>query len=161
MESIPIADFKKALVKLFDEIYAGPRDYKMTWIVSNEPDAGLFGMLRTVTATQASVTLASGQSVASHVEHLRWSLVVMCQYYRDIDPKPNWEESWSVHEVDETQWDQLRAELENEYKTLRQLFETRTDWSDPVFFTGTMAIVPHAAYHLGALRQMVAAAKAA
>lgn len=161
MSAINRDDFVKALLKLFDEVYAGPRDHKMTWIVSNEPDAGLFGMLSRVNAAEASKTLASGQSVASHVEHLRWSLVVLAQYYRDIDPKPNWEESWSVHEVDEAAWDKLRADLENEYKTLRELLAQRMDWPDEIFFTGTMAIVPHAAYHLGALRQMVAAAKAA
>ena len=61
--------------------------------------------------------------------------------------------------VDDEQWAKLRADLRTQYATVQADIEARRDWSDSVFLTGTMALVPHAAYHLGAIRQMIRVVK--
>jgi hypothetical protein len=146
--------FVNAWQRLFEELYNGPEDYHSTWITTNEPDASIQGLLKRLTAVQASQILPSGQSIAMHVEHLRWSLALANSYFRNENPQPNWEESWSVLTVDGAQWDQLRADLKTESATLQAAVAARTDWSDAIFFTGTFSFVPHAAYHLGAIVQM-------
>ncbi|RYG65796.1 hypothetical protein EON80_16665 [bacterium] len=144
---------------MFEEIYDGPKDPSWTWVTTNEPDASILGLLKKLSAEEASRLLPSGQSVASHTEHLRWSLALGNSYLRGEKPQPDWEESWKVTVVDAAQWDRLRADLKAESDTLRAAVVAHQDWSDPIFFTGTFAMVPHAAYHLGAMRQMAAAAK--
>ena len=154
--------FKQAFLELFTEAYAGPADHSSTWFTNNEPDAALFGTLRHLSAEEASTPPAPGVStVAAHTEHLRWSLALANAYVRGEMPQADWEESWAVQSVDPQVWDRLRAELRQEYETLRRAIEAREDWSHPQLVTGALAQVPHAAYHLGAIRQLARLVKRA
>lgn len=148
--------FKDALLELFSEAYTGPnRAY--TWFTDNKPESGLFGTLETLNAEDASREGPSGATVAAHTEHLRWSLAHANAFARVETPEGGWAESWSVQTVDAAAWDRLRAELRGEYDTLFSAMERQKSFSDPQLLKGMMALVPHAAYHLGAIRQMTAA----
>lgn len=96
----------------------------------------------------------SGTTVAAHTQHLRWSLAHANAFARGETPTGSWPESWSLREVDAGAWDELRAALRREYDTLLGAIKQQEDFSDPQTLTGIMALVPHAAYHLGAIRQM-------
>jgi hypothetical protein len=57
-------------------------------------------------------------------------------------------------EADGTGWDRLRGELRLEFETLRQALKSQTALPEE-YLSGVIALVPHAAYHLGTIRQMV------
>lgn len=139
--------FKEALLELFSEAYTGP-NHAYTWFFDNKPGSGLFGTLAPLSAEAASEEGPSSTTIAAHTEHLRWSLGEV--------PEGRWSESWSVRTVDVETWHNLRAELCREYDTLLAAMNRLESFSDPQFPKGMLALVPHAAYHLGAIRQMVA-----
>jgi hypothetical protein len=62
--------------------------------------------------------------------------------------------------VNESEWKQLTASLRAEYEKLYEAIRGGMDWSNFYMLTGAMALVVHAAYHLGAIRQMVRALQA-
>lgn len=151
------AQFFDVFLELFDEAYVGPPNHHSTWFTSNEPHAAILGTLDELDATQASKLHTSGQSIASHAEHLRWSLDLALAYFRGEQPQVDWEDSWKVQTVTEAEWQQLRANLKSNYEAVRAAIAAAPDWSNKFFLTGTIALLPHAAYHLGAIRQMLAA----
>lgn len=148
--------FKASLLELFSEAYTGP-NHPYTWFIGNEPGSGIFGTLSSLSAADASRAGLSGATVAAHTEHLRWSLAHANAFARGETPAGDWAESWTVSAVDETAWNALRAELRREYETLYAVIAQQDDFSDPQMLTGVMALAPHAAYHLGAIRQLVSA----
>lgn len=79
-------------------------------------------------------------------------------FARGEEPQAKWSESWSVDRVDAAAWERLRADLRREYETLLAALE-KSDLStfDLPTLTGILALAPHAAYHLGAMRQMALA----
>jgi len=148
--------FRESLLELLSEAYTGP-NHAHTWFIGNEPGSGLLGTLAKLSAEEASRTGPSGTTVAAHTEHLRWSLAHANAFARGETPPGGWDKSWSVRAVDAAAWDDLRAALREEYDTLLGALRKQDDWSDPQMLTGVMALAPHAAYHLGAVRQLVAA----
>lgn len=144
--------FKDAMLELFREAYAGPsHDY--TWFIGKD---GLFSSLEPLSAEMASRTLRpGGTTIAAHAEHLRWSLALANAYFRGEKPQEKWSESWSVRTVSDSAWNELRAALHREYETLLAAMEKQQNWSDSNLLLDTLSLVPHAAYHLGAIRQLV------
>ena len=65
-----------------------------------------------------------------------------------------WKESWRLLTVDDASWDALRNELRVEFEMLAQGLQAQTDLPEQ-YLTGTLALLPHAAYHLGTIRQMI------
>lgn len=149
-----MTEFRNVLLELFQEAYTGPNG-PYTWFIDNRPDSGLFGTLEQVSAEDASRPSPTGSSIAAHAEHLRWSLALTNAYVRGENPTPSWAESWTVKTVDARAWDKLRAELRREYDAVLAALGRQEDFSDPQMLTGIVALTPHAAYHLGAVRQLV------
>ncbi len=154
--TLPVKTLTPIVAELFREAYTGP-NHAYTWFIGNEPGSGTLGTLGHVSAEDALRPQLSGSTIAAHTEHLRWSLVIANAFTRGETPQLNWSESWSVTTVDADAWDKLRAELENEYETLYRTIQNQQDVSDEQLLTAMLAFTPHAAYHLGALRQMVGA----
>ncbi len=151
----------QAIITLFSEAYAGPPDPKTTWFIDNEPDSGILGLIKGVPASEASWSSNNNQpgtSIAAHVEHLRWSLA---NANRALEGEPyngSWKESWNTLMVDEDAWDRLRDDLRREFETLAEGMQRQRDLPDD-HLTGVMALVPHAAYHLGTIRQQIERAR--
>lgn len=151
--------FLSSYLELFSEAYTGP-NFDYTWFIDNAPGSGLFGTLAAMSAAEASRAGPSGTTVAAHVEHLRWSLALANAFARGEQPQPDWQASWKVTTVDTDSWEDLRADLRQEYDTLYAALAKQEDVSGQML-TGILALVPHAAYHLGAIRQLRAFAKEA
>ena len=143
----------KIIAELFSEAYTGP-NHPYTWFISSGPDSGILGTLQSVGAEDASRRQPSGSTIAAHTEHLRWSLAVANAYTRGETPALNWAESWTVQTVDADAWDKLRADLKREYEALYLAIQNQQDVSDEQMLTVMLAFTPHAAYHLGAIRQL-------
>lgn len=151
-----MTSWKQAFLELLDEAYTGPENPRATWFVSNEPKSGILGTLESVSAEAASTPpFPDGATIAGHTEHLRWSLSFARVYLEGNTPALDWEDSWKVSTVSPEEWDHLRQSLRSEFDHVRDLLIHREDWSDPFLLKGALAMLPHAAYHLGALRVLV------
>lgn len=147
-----------SIVTLLTEAYAGPPDPKSTWFIDNEPDSGILGILAGVSAAEASKSVdgsgAEGTTIAANAEHLRWSLANANAALRGQPYEGRWKESWHLVDANEAEWDRLRSELRTEFETLRQAIQGQPNIPEP-YLNGVLALVPHAAYHLGSIRQMI------
>jgi hypothetical protein len=157
MNTLPVTAVLGSVVELLIEAYAGPPNPSATWFIDNEPDSGVFGILEGVSAEEASKSVdgsgKTGSTIAANAEHLRWSLAMMNAAIRG-EPLGDWKESWRTLYADNTEWDRLRGALRAEFETLQQALKSQTELAEE-YLTGTLALLPHAAYHLGAIRQMI------
>jgi hypothetical protein len=156
--AIPTGALLQSVVMLLTEAYDGPPDPSQTWFVDNERNSGILGILATVSAAEASRSVdgsgQNGSTIAANVEHLRWSLANVNATMRGEDYRNNWSESWILVGADEAEWDRLRHALRAEYQTLREAI-LRQEELDDVYLNGLLSLVPHAAFHLGIIRQMI------
>jgi hypothetical protein len=67
----------------------------------------------------------------------------------------DWEASWKRTTVSEDQWNSLRQDLRRESGAWRDAVAARGDWDD-LAASGALASAAHTAYHLGAIRQILA-----
>ena len=147
----------QTIITLLSEAYAGPSDSTSTWFIDNEPDSGILGIIAGVSATEASWSANNedpGTTIASHVEHLRWSLANANGALMGKPYQPNWKESWNTVTADESKWKYLQDELRKEFEMLRKNIENQADLPGE-YLLGVMALIPHAAYHLGTIRQLI------
>jgi hypothetical protein len=159
MSALAISTLIQSIVDLLTEAYDGPPNPKETWFIDNEPDSGILGILAGVSAAEASTSVddsgQAGSTIAANAEHLRWSLANASAAMRGETFNPNWKESWNTVYADEAKWEGLRQALREEYETLREEIKKQEDLPG-VYLNGVLALIPHAAYHLGTIRQMIA-----
>lgn len=151
----------QSILTLFSEAYAGPPDPRSTWFIDNEPDSGILGLIKGVTAKEASWSSNNnnpGTTLASHVEHLRWSLANANRALQGEEYQGKWSESWNTLEADEAKWERLKNELHQEFETLVENLKQQNE-IEGEYLTGVMALIPHAAYHLGTIRQLIERAR--
>jgi hypothetical protein len=145
----------KPVLELLHELYIGTTA-EHSWVIDPKPGHGFTAAIGTINARQASTPLVEGgTTIAAHTEHLRWSIYFALEFFQGKQPAGNWEESWKVREVDEVQWKKLQEDLKEAYERLKSAIQGVTDWSNPFLIQGTIALVPHAAYHLGAVKQQL------
>jgi hypothetical protein len=148
----------QSITVLLTEAYPGPPDPSTTWFVDNEPDAGILGLLAGVSAAEASTSVDGsgrpGTTIAANAEHLRWSLANADAALRGAPYNPNWKESWNVLALDEGEWQRLRQALRQSFESLLQAVQMQDDLQGDTLL-GVLGMIPHAAYHLGSIRQMI------
>ena len=148
-----------AIVTMLTETYAGPPDPSGTWFIDNEANSGVFGIIQGLSAEQASRSVNGtgepGSTIAGNVEHLRWSLALANAVLRGEDFSLNWKESWGVRSTDQEGWERLQRTLREEYEAQRQALTNLTHLPEGDDLTGILAMLPHGAFHLGLIRQMV------
>jgi hypothetical protein len=145
MSDIAVAQLVGALREGFD----GPNEDFGYFLDS---DAGLRTTLAKLSANEASRAVG-GNSVAAHAHHILFSLNAFAKVIAG-DRSPNdWNESWTVKSVDDGAWTRLQQDLGSGYEKLRGAIET----SAPERFGTAVGAVTHLAYHVGAIRQKIAA----
>ena len=134
------------------EAFEGPAA-QWSYFTDNDPDAGLLGTLKELTAREASRMIGQG-TIASHVHHICFALEASRAWIVGDRSPRDWAESWAVSTVDDTEWRELLTELAAGY---RALSETVNDGalSSEEAFGAAVAAAAHAAYHLGALQQKI------
>jgi uncharacterized damage-inducible protein DinB len=146
---------KQSYLELLDELVIGKTE-EFTWVIDREPGHGIIRTIEQLSAEEASFPITEGGStVAAHTEHVRWSLQLALGFLKGERPAANWDESWRIKTVDEKQWKKLQKDLNDVYTAIRESVGKRDDWNEPRMVKGTLAMLPHMAYHLGAIRQMV------
>jgi hypothetical protein len=153
---------REAVLTLLREAYVGPSDPTSTWFVDNEPNSGLLGILTSTSAIEASQPALDGTTVAGHTNHLCFALDLANRAFRgdDLYDTADWSESWSVHEVDSAQWDRLLARLRHEYDLVVEVLSPDAIGEmDQATLNSTLALIAHGAWHLGAVRSILAAVR--
>ena len=85
-----------------------------------------------------------------------WSCVASVNaMMRGERPSMDWKQSWTFKAVTELEWQEILGGLKLEYQTLQTNMPPNPDLNDKMFVTSGVALVAHAAYHLGAIRQMM------
>ena len=147
--------FAKALFALLQETFEKVEGVYL------DRGTSLFETIDSLTYQQASHALVDGGStIAGHVYHIRFYLQVIRDYMRgQWAENLDWKQSWVVKRVDNKEWVALRQKLREEYAGLTEYLKEFTDWSEERRLGGSMAIIAHTAFHIGAIRQLVLAAK--
>ncbi len=114
---------------------------------------GVFPTLEKVSAEQASKDLF-GTTVAAQTEHAKFYLDRMCEFINGRTENVNWEDSWLIETVNDTEWNALRQSVRRSYENTLRCIASVEDWSEDRVGEA-MAMVAHTAYHLGAIRQIV------
>lgn len=116
---------------------------------------GIFATLGSLSAEDASRDFY-GTTVAAQTEHAKFYLDRLGEYINGRTEPVNWEDSWLIETVNDTEWDALQTSVRNAYENaLRCLAEERT-WTE-MQIGMAMGMIAHSAYHLGAIRQIAKA----
>jgi hypothetical protein len=128
--------------------------------VLNRGDAGLLASLEKMTAEEASATSHGGATIAAHVAHLSYGLSLMNQWAAGQNPfeSADWSAAWRIGAASPSEWTRLREELRAESERQLAALTTPRDLT-PVELNGLIGEVAHVAYHMGAIRQIQAAAR--
>jgi hypothetical protein len=150
--------FQRALSKLLIEIFEGP-PAKEAYLL-NPGDPGLLRQLESIDAQAASARPMPGKTtIAAHVDHVHYGFTLMNRWAAG-EPNPfadaDWNASWQRTTVTADQWRTLRDNLRQQAETWRKVVATRTTWDD-MSAAGALSSAAHTAYHLGAIRQILAA----
>jgi hypothetical protein len=148
--------FVHLLPTIFHELVFGSPDPKARTYVLNQGDTGLLASLDRISSTDASATHGGGASIAAHVDHLRYGLMLLNRWAGGSPPPwpdMDWTASWRRNVVSESEWRSLRDELRREATRWEETLGTRRDVTEVQ--AGWMAgSVAHMGYHLGAIRQI-------
>ena len=149
--------FQRALSTLLTEIFAGPPGEAA--YVLNPGDPGLLRQLDTIDAAAASQRPMPGKTtIAAHVDHVHFGLSLLNHWAAgEVNPfaGADWNASWQRTAVTDEQWRKLRDDLRHAAEQWRQAVAARTNWDD-VTAAGALSSAAHTAYHLGAIRQILA-----
>ena len=150
--------FQTSLSKLLVEVFDGPPGPEA--YILNPGDPGLLRQLDTLNATAASSRPMPGKTtIASHVDHVRYGLSLLNRWAAgEANPwaTADWEASWKKTSVTADEWQSLRDELRSEAAAWQRAVAARDAWDD-LAAAGALSSLAHTAYHLGAIRQIVAA----
>lgn len=150
--------FQQALSKLLVEVLDGPPGREA--FILNPGDPGLLKQLESLSAEIASSRTIPGKTtVAAHADHLHYGLSLLNRWangeanpWKDAD----WSESWQRTVVTESEWKALCARLREAAANWQEAVENHGEW-DELSAAGALASAAHTAYHLGAIRQILAA----
>jgi hypothetical protein len=149
-----MAALNDSLSTLWKELVDGPPD-EFCYLL-NRGDRGLVGSLDRLSAEAASRPNPGGASIAAHVDHVSYGLGLMLRW-SEGEPNPwadaDWTASWRRGTVTDAEWDALRERLREQAARWGEVISKPRALSE-IELSGVMASVAHAAYHLGAIRQI-------
>ena len=152
MKTINQEDFINNLLALLKETFEGSSPQVSAYL---DRGVGVLNTIEKLSAHNASRSIEeNGATIAAHTEHARFYLVALLEFMNGRTEKVNWDESWLVKTVDETEWKLLKENVRRDYEIVVETFQKVEDWDDEKV-GDAMAIVVHTAYHLGAIRQII------
>lgn len=116
----------------------------------------LFETLAEISAEQASQPMGNCASIAAHVGHTRYYLLVLedRMFSRDLS-YVNWDAIWNeLSAVDEAEWARMIADLRSDYERVKSHLDNAEQWEGITELSSMLGIIAHSAYHLGEIRQM-------
>ncbi len=143
----------RQIINVLDETFIY-RKKPWTYFTDNKPDAGFLGLLEGLNAADASRPIA-GTSIVSHVHHVIFSLLESTAWIVGDHSHKDWNESWRVNTVTDEEWSKMLDHMRASFLALRNTIRDRGA-ADILTVGGTVGVLAHMAFHLGAIRQKVA-----
>ena len=153
-------ELNPVLTQLFAELVHGAPEGGGAFIL-NSGDAGLLRSLDRLSAAEASRSANEGATIAAHARHVQYGLSLMNRWAREGGnpfADATWDAAWTTTAVDDDEWRSIRAELGLETGRWLESLGSRREVS-PIELAGMIGSIAHLAYHLGAIRQIVKAAR--
>lgn len=149
--TISIDLFRKALLTLWTEIFEPVGDGSH-WILDG--GTSMFETLADISAAEASIPVSQQSSnLAAQVNHTSYYIEELREgLATNFTNTADWPGSWQVGPVNDAEWQGLIAKLRANYEWFAQLANEPDGW-EAEYAGGAMAMVAHAAYHLGEIRQ--------
>ena len=129
--------------------------------VLNGGDAGIVGSLDRLSAAQASESAHGGATIAAHAEHVAYGLSLINRWNageRNPWADADWSKAWQRTTVTDAEWKAVRDDLREQARKWVDGMRTGREVGD-IELNGLVGSVVHLAYHLGAIRQIEAAAR--
>jgi hypothetical protein len=149
--------FQRALVDMLVEIFDGPPADEA--YVLNPGDRGLLRQLDSIDAGVASTRPASGKPpIAAHADHLHFGLALLNRWAAgdaNAWAGADFNASWRRTGVTDDEWQTIRDDLRREAERWRSVVTARTSF-DALGAAAALSTAAHTAYHLGAIRQILA-----
>lgn len=142
--------FVKSLAYLFHETFEGSPEGQGSAYLDN--GVGIFNTLNKLSAEQVSHE-SYGTTIAAQTEHAKFYLDRLCEFMSGRTERVNWEDSWLIEDVNETEWNALREGVRKSYENVLRCFADNQNWSEDQVGMA-MGMLAHTAYHLGAIRQI-------
>ena len=142
--------FLKSILYLFRETFEGSPDSGSVYL---DRGVGIFNTLEKLSADEVSREFGS-TTIAAQTEHAKFFLDRFLEFMTGGIEKVNWDDSWLIETVNETEWNHLRDAVRKSYENALRTFAEIEDWNQDTIGEA-IAIVAHTAYHLGAIRQMM------
>ena len=148
--SIQNAYFVESIAYLLRETFEGSPEGQPSAFLDR--GVGFFNTLDELSSEQASRDIGK-TTIAAQTEHAKFYIDRLCEFIAGRTEKVNWEDSWLIETVNETEWNALRSSLSKAYENAVKCIAATNEWDTR---TAGMAIglVAHTAYHLGAIRQL-------
>jgi hypothetical protein len=151
--------FAPILADLFAELTTGATGGAN--FVLNGGDVGMLASLDKLSAAEASTSVDGGASIAAHAAHVSFGLSLMNRWATEGgNPFANarWQDAWKIARVDDAEWKKRRTDLRQEVMRWEQALRSPRE-AVAIELSGMVGSVAHLAYHLGAIRQIQAAAR--
>jgi hypothetical protein len=150
--------FHEALQTILREVFNGPPADEA--YILNPGDPGLLRQLDSIDAAAASARPMPGRTtIAAHVDHVLYGLSLLNRW-ADGEENPwagaDWNASWQRGQVTETEWRSLQHRLRDASARWQAAVARIGDWNH-ITACGALSSAAHTAYHLGAIRQILAA----
>lgn len=149
--------FRLALSNILTEIFNGPPGQEA--YVLNPGDPGLLRQLETIDANTASTPLLPGKTtIVAHVDHVQFGLSILIRWFAgdsNAFAGADYNASWKRTIVNEEQWRRLRDALRSDADAWRKAVSSHATWDD-VSAAAALSTAAHTAYHIGAIRQILA-----
>jgi len=150
MDTINKDDFLKDVLLILRETFEGSLEGQGSAYLDR--GVGVFVTLEKLSAEQVSRQI-NGTTIVAHTEHFKFYLDRLCEFIEGRTEPVNWEQSWLIEEVNETEWNALRGVVRKAYENVLRTFAEVRMWNQGNI-GDAVAIIAHTAYHLGAIRQM-------
>ena len=155
MDTINKAHFLKDVLIILRETFEGSPEGQGSAYLDH--GVGIFDTLEKLSASDVS-TEVGGTTIVSHTEHAKFYLDRICEFINGRTEKVNWEQSWLIEMVNETEWNFLREGMRKSYEAVLCCFAEIETWNEDNI-GDAVAIIAHTAYHLGAIRQIMMSVK--
>ncbi len=155
MESI-----KQVTAAIFREAFGGlSAGADGTWFV--QAGQAIFETLDDLDAVEASRAVAPGiNTIAAHAIHTAYYIELGISALNGVEIPGDWPGSWKVQTVTDDEWSAVKATLHERVTKFLATAGAVPDEFTEMIQGDLVANVAHAAYHLGAIRQLYLTVKA-
>lgn len=148
--SIAKEDFLKDVLVILRETFEGsPEGQPSAYL---DRGIGFIKTLDSFSAAQVSKNIGE-TTIAAQTEHAKFYLDRLSEFMTGRTENVNWEQSWLIETVNETEWNALREAVKKSYENVLRTIAGIETW-DGSNVGEPIAIIAHTAYHLGAIRQL-------